>query len=91
MITLSDAPDNARRYRKKPVVIRAWRWDGEDMWGLQAFCGDAVIIPDGEFPRIRTMEGDMTVNPGDYVIRGVRGEFYPCNGDIFRETYEEVK
>lgn len=39
---------------------------------------------------IETLEGDMTVSPGDYVIRGVRGEFYPCKPDIFKATYEAV-
>lgn len=40
---------------------------------------------------IRTLEGDMTVSVGDYVIRGVQGEFYPCREDIFRQTYEETR
>jgi hypothetical protein len=40
---------------------------------------------------IRTLEGDMKVSPGDYVIRGVQGEFYPCKPDIFQATYDEVR
>jgi hypothetical protein len=50
-------------------------------WYLDPATGDLMI---------RTLEGDMRVSPGDYVIRGVQGEFYPCKPDIFEATYEEV-
>ena len=48
------------------------------------------IDPAYGFLMIRTLEGDMKVTPGDYIIRGVAGEFYPCKPDIFAETYEET-
>ena len=47
------------------------------------------INPDDGSLMIRTLEGDMKVTPGDYIIRGVQGEFYPCRDDIFEQTYEE--
>ena len=52
-------------------------------------CGIYIDPADGNM-MIRTLEGDMKVTPGDYIIRGVAGEFYPCKPDIFAETYEEV-
>ena len=60
-----------KKYRKKPVIIEAYRTDKE------------VVI--------HTLEGDLTAQPGDYIITGIAGERYPCRADIFEETYEEVK
>ena len=74
------------RYRKKPVVIEAWHnVEGATRpdW-LQgphvAFAGDVVIIS--------TLEGVQRANAGDWIIRGIKGELYPCRGDIFEATYE---
>jgi hypothetical protein len=76
------------RYRKKPVVIEAWhnvegavRPDWLQSPGV-AFAGDAVIIS--------TLEGVQKANAGDWIIRGVKGELYPCRADIFEATYEPV-
>ena len=76
------------RYRKKPVVIEAWRnvegavrpgWlEGPGV----VFAGDVVIIS--------TLEGVQKANAGDWIIRGVKGELYPCKADIFEATYEPV-
>ncbi|MED0737871.1 hypothetical protein [Aneurinibacillus thermoaerophilus] len=78
------------KYRKKPVVIEAIEtFNGMDIAELKAFAGDAFIITkDGYF--IRTLEGDMRIDAGDYIIKGVKGEFYPCKPDIFEATYERV-
>lgn len=81
------------KYRKKPVVIEAVQWIGENLDEVLAFCPTAgcfkkgietvgVIIP--------TLEGDHLARVGDYIIKGVKGEFYPCKPDIFEQTYEEV-
>lgn len=86
-------------YRKKPIVIEAQRFDhisaGPHIvdWiegrGGEAFLlahesdGDAAVM-------IRTLEGDMRADFGDWVIRGVKGEFYPCKSDIFEATYDAV-
>lgn len=52
---------------------------------------DFRVSGDGPFGiTIRTLEGDMTASPGDWIIRGVQGEFYPCKPDIFEATYEPV-
>ena len=79
-------------YRKKPVVIEAHRLDMYNATALATWCDGVVEL--GEFDltiKIYTLEGIMTANYGDYIIKGVKGEFYPCKPDIFAATYEEVK
>lgn len=71
------------RYRKLPVVVSAWQFDGEHFPAVYPF----IWMGKGEL-RIETLEGDMLVSPGDWVIRGVKGEYYPCKPDIFEATYE---
>lgn len=81
------------KYRKKPVVIEAMRFEGGHVSMLECaeFVGRAaqVDMPPAGLT-IRTLEGDMRVDPGDWVIRGVKGEFYPCKDEIFQATYEKV-
>jgi hypothetical protein len=80
------------KYRKKPVVIEAVQYDGKNFFAIRDFVGDKLEIRQGHKAGwrlfIRTLEGDMEVSVGDYVIKGVQGEFYPCKPDIFVETYE---
>ena len=80
------------KYRKKPVEIEAVKFDGTDEtveWLLPQ-------LKSGEICRacnklyIKTLEGVMETKVGDYVIKGVNGEFYPCKPDIFEKTYERV-
>lgn len=82
------------RYRKKPVVVEALRYvPGETCQDVAAFMGvehhEADCYDDAEWI-ISTLEGEMVASPGDWVIKGVQGEFYPCKPDIFEATYEEV-
>jgi hypothetical protein len=79
------------KYRKKPVVIEAMQWTGKNFDSLTLFCNKikSAYIPTGELT-IETLEGNMTASVGDYIIKGVKGEFYPCKPDIFEATYEEV-
>lgn len=79
------------KFRKKPVVIEAVKFGGINFKEIQNFVGLEHIVYGNDGLYIRTLEGDMLVSAGDYVIKGVRGEFYPCKPDIFEETYEEVK
>ena len=79
----------ADKYRKKPVEIEAIQWDGT-LLELTGFAGDAVLVTNG-CVYIRTLEGDMRLSKGDYVIKGINGEFYPCKPDIFQKTYEKVE
>jgi hypothetical protein len=79
-----------RRYRKKPVVIEAIRWDGANCVDVFAFLGIPHEPHDEEFDEvvIETLEGAMTASIGDYVIKGIKGEFYPCKPEIFDASYE---
>jgi hypothetical protein len=99
------------KYRKKPVVVEAWQWNGlvigEDIEDVRVFLeqwGCWVVIESeqnfgiggGYYNRfdyeiyIETLEGRMHVSKGDYVIRGIKNEFYPCKPDVFVRTYELV-
>ena len=85
------------KYVKKPVVVEALHFTSwEKIDELLDFCGvDNVLIvlhPDGRNDLyIKTLEGDMEVKEGAYIIKGVKGEFYPCKPDIFEKTYEKVE
>lgn len=81
------------KYRKKPVVIDAIQWTGENWEEIADFItpdyyGD--IHPDQVEILINTLEGDHTASKGDWIIKGVKGEFYPCKPDIFEMTYEKA-
>jgi hypothetical protein len=81
---------SVKQYRKKPVVIEAIQFIGND-GECMAFCPTAVDPYErGPSLVIPTLEGDMRVAPGDFIIKGVKGEFYPCKPDIFEATYERV-
>lgn len=75
-------------YRKKPVEVQAVQWNGNNVGEVLEFCGKARIKDDSIF--IDTLEGTMEAKTGDYIIKGVKGEFYPCKPDIFEDTYCEV-
>ena len=87
------------KYRKKPVVIDAWQWNETNTmrFFLQSR-GMHSVGYDGHTDRpdecknlqIATLEGHHVVSPGDYIIRGIKGEWYPCKPDIFEATYDPV-
>lgn len=75
------------KFRKKPVVIEAAQWlcNGHcPVWAQHA------VSEHGSFFSVDTLEGRMTGNPGDWIIKGVKGEIYPCKPDIFAATYESA-
>lgn len=82
------------KFRKKPVVIEAVQWTGEyyDCDDMPAWLIDAhdsgVALDDGEAKTIKTLEGNHRADPGDWIIRGIKGELYPCKPDIFAATYD---
>lgn len=81
------------KYRKKPVEIEAIQWTGNNLKEVEAFVVNAKgrqFDTVGESLFIHTLEGSMRTKPGDYIIKGVENEFYPCNESIFRITYEQV-
>ena len=81
-----------RLYRKRPVTVEALQYTGQNGSELRAWLheGGATYSTEGWPLAILTLEGQLEVSPGDFVIRGVRGEFYPCKPDIFEATYEAV-
>lgn len=95
------------RYKKKPVIIEAFQYDGDlkktdgtyyvPEWAVKAV-EEGVMHFDSVSPGkspcelfIRTLEGTHHASVGDYIIRGVQGELYPCKPDIFEQTYELVE
>lgn len=78
------------KYRKKIVVIEAIRFTGSNYEEIREFIGQNTLYSDSSIV-ITTLEGDMVAQKGDYIIKGVQGEFYPCKPDIFKETYEKVE
>lgn len=88
------------KYRKKPVVIEAVRWTGENREEIRTFCPrDAFFAiarqdTEGHITAwqllIDSLEGVMYAETGDYIIKGVNGEYYPCKPDVFEKTYEKV-
>ena len=84
------------RYRKKPVEIEAIQFIAQNIQEVYEMLGDNLIVTptaDGEglYHFIRTLEGDMEISWNDYIIKGVKGEFYPCKPDIFELTYDKIK
>lgn len=77
------------KYRKKPVIINAVQWTGRNKTQIFNFTKDAFIDDNGNLG-IHTLEGDHAAGIGDYIIKGVKGEFYPCKADIFEQTYERA-
>lgn len=87
------------QYRKKPVVIEAVQWNGSTISETPDWLREALYMTPptvgGIFRlddkiQIFTLEGTMTASPGDWIIRGINGELYPCKPDIFAATYDAV-
>lgn len=77
-------------YRKKPIVIEAVQYTNDNRAEVGEFLRGVNHITTSAGIVIRTLEGDMLAQPGDYIIRGMKGEYYPCKPDIFEGTYEDV-
>jgi hypothetical protein len=88
-------------FRKKPVVIQAIQWTGRNQSEISEFatvnaCFFDQVDSDGSNRKIdanleiATIEGNLTASVGDWIIKGIKGEFYPCKPDIFEATYEAV-
>ena len=93
------------KYKKRPIIIEAFKWTGDrhqtedPEWAIQAIKDGTIVIPNLEWSmrvyqrpvmEINTLEGVMIANQGDYIIKGVNGELYPCKPDIFEKTYVRV-
>ena len=85
-----------RKYKKKPVVIEAFQWYGEEVQGFEVSTIELNNYGLLKFEPIKhlmipTLEGVMLANIGDWIITGVEGEVYPCKASIFEKTYEPVE
>ena len=84
-----------QKFVKKPVVIEAIQYDGANITEIETFVrGKLPTIMTSDLGAqlvISTLEGDMKVTKGDYVIKGINGEFYPCKPDIFKSTYNVIE
>lgn len=90
------------KYIKKPIIVEAFKWTGgidqteDPEWIIQAikegkvYFGRGAMFKGEQYVQlcISTLEGLMTANVGDYIIKGIKGEIYPCKPDIFEETYD---
>lgn len=79
-----------KKYRKKPVVIEALQFDGKNYEECLNLSEDIFMFDGDNYLNITALEGTMKCSVGDYIIKGVNGEFYPCKPDIFKKTYEEA-
>jgi hypothetical protein len=91
------------KYRKKEIIIEAIQWDGKNNFEIEEFalgntmwCGDLVYRKPSECWKgimlsINTFNGLVKVESGDYIIKGLAGEIYPCRADIFEQSYERVE
>ena len=77
-------------YRKRPVAVQALRWVGMNFQEVQQLCPDATYQGKYGTLNIPTLEGTMAAQLGDWIIKGVKGECYPCKPDIFEMTYETI-
>lgn len=88
------------KYRKKPVEVEAFKFyiDPIPEWFMDKVTTNEITLRDCNYRMegnlayclINTLEGEMKGNAGDYIIKGVQGEIYPCKPDIFEQTYEKV-
>lgn len=82
------------KYRKKPVVVEAIQYTGDNAteisnWTKQ-LSSERYIEEGPDYLLIQTLEGTMKAIPGDFIIKGVKNEYYPCKPDIFEQTYEKI-
>ena len=84
-------------FRKKPVIIEAIQFDGKNHSEICSFIKtednvtEAIIASNLPYFTIYTLEGNLKAQPNYWIIKGIKGEFYPCKPDIFEQIYEEVK
>ena len=78
------------KFRKRPVVIDAVIWTGKNISEISKFMGGSIHYMKNDDLFIGTLEGDHKANIGDWIIKGVKGEFYPCKPEIFIKTYERA-
>jgi len=94
-ISQKNSKPKVQTYIKKPIPIQALQWTGNNLNDIYNFANVNCMLVHSMGKScdelvIHTLEGDMIANKGDYIIKGIKGEFYPCKPDIFEESYQEV-
>ncbi|MFL0197512.1 hypothetical protein ACJDU8_18370 [Clostridium sp. WILCCON 0269] len=79
------------KYRKRPVEVEAVKWTGKNIDQIDKFIKSDSYEYSNDKLFIYTLEGKMKASIGDYIIKGVDGEFYPCKPDIFEKTYDFIE
>ena len=79
-----------KKYKKKPIVIEAVQWTGFNKREIDEFIGKCILILSDGCLLLTTLDEVMHVAQNDYILKGIKGEFYPCKPDIFKQTYEEL-
>lgn len=82
-----------KQYVKKPIVVKAVQWTGDNISEIKDFCGGSLTFEGSKPSRIyiNTFKGWYLCSPYDYIIKDdVLGTFYPCKPDVFEQTYEEI-
>lgn len=79
-----------KKYVKKPIAVEAYQMTGIIYEDTPQWVVDSLVCGDGNDFIVHTLEGDMIGHIGDYIVKGVRGEAYVCNKDIFEESYKET-
>jgi len=85
-----------KKYMKKPVTIDAVQWNGDNTKEIYDFVGNSITVPYEDRNDnhskivINTLEGPINASVDDFIIKGIKGEFYPCKPDIFEISYEEI-
>jgi len=78
------------KFRRKPAVIEAIQWNGENIKEILEFADSSFIDKDSYTLKIKTLEGTWIAHRGDWIMKDINGEFYPCKPDIFEKTYEHM-
>lgn len=80
-----------KKYQKKPIIIEAVQWNEDNISEIREFMGENEprVAVAGQLAII-TLDGLMYASKGDFIIKGVQGEFYPCKPDIFKQTYDPI-
>lgn len=84
-----------KMYVKKPIPVPALQWKGDNFQEIKDFCTDEnlkeMCFKNNKDLWIQTREGQLMAQVGDFIMKGIEGEFYPCAESIFKKTYDEVK
>lgn len=79
------------KFRKKPIIVEAIQWNGNNWIEVSRFLNGQLHKLKNNVFMINTLEGIMEAKVNDWIIKGIKGEFYPCKSDIFEKSYEEIK